>query len=368
MRSALVLPFLVTSVLLACSTFTNADDPPQTPPVEAGTDAIDNGTCTPVVVDPAAPQTCNANLSTDPVNCGTCGHACVEAKCELGRCVPEVLAPNQVPVAASDDGMLYGVIGTDIQRADLRLAPPLTFEQLPSIVSITGIARRLEVYNGELYVSTDQVQTIVTPSDGKQRGNELAARANAATGDGVFFPGATAYYTFPNGGAQRLARIDPAGSVDFKDKPSFLPAVRSGNELFWTEPLKEGAKIWGRWGELENPIARVGHDVLAFGADGEDVFYAHAPSLSRASKGQGVELAKESGDGIGFVVRGNDLFYAVRRSTAIDVRYAVLRVDKCKGGRPVELLDTASEIYAIFSVDADHLVVTTSTGILRIRR
>lgn len=370
MRLALLTsPFVVASLVFSCSTFSDADDAPP-PTNDAGADAGDGGAaaCAPVVVDPNAPPECAADLMSDPQNCGACGHACIDTACRLGYCEASQIS-GPLAAFAVEGKTLYAFVAPDVVRGDLG-ASPVVLE--PFFSGVFGEVRRMEVHAGELYLSTTQVQSIVRIADKTQRENEHWARVATANANGLFFPGATAYYLYDGATAgQELARIDTGtGSVRYRDANSFLPIARSGNEIYWTESLAGGAYIRGPWDAPDDgePIARLGTGLESFAVDGEDAYFAVGGFVQRAVRGTLTQLARESGTGVAFAVRGDDLYYAVRRETPTDIRHALLRVDKCRGGRPVPVFDINAAIRSVFFIDDTHVMVGTDSGIFRARR
>jgi hypothetical protein len=266
----------------------------------------------------------------------------------------------------------YVPSGSTIQRADLTQRPlPVTFETF--FDNQTGTVNHLEVHGGELYIGWSNDQTILSPTDPpapRKNGGFLAAKTTDVTGH--YLPGATSYYLFadPTAGVN-LVRIAPDLAVDYKGKQNdFLPITRSGDAIYWTEKLAGSANIFGPWEQVDEPIARVDPTLEAFGAEDDTVFVVGSGSLSRASRGASavVPLAKESGIGVAFAIEGDQLFYAVRRTVAAEERHSLFRIDKCRGGEPVPLLDINVAILGIDVTEPGHVLVNTAVGLFRTRR
>ena len=372
MRAASLTALFVASAIAACSTFSASEEkgtPP--PPADGGSEAAPpRATCEPVVFDPAAGSACPGVDLTQPENCGACGHACVDAKCVDRRCEGELLTGPQ-PIVAIDGTKAYAPLGSTIVRADLTKPAPVTFE--PYFDNQTGKVNHLEVYAGKLYIGWDNNQTVLVLSDVPAPEENVGFKAVETDRiDGHYLPGATSYYLFPdNTAGVNLARIAPNAPVDKKQKSSFLPIARSGDDIFWTEKLGTGgsANLVGPWERADAPIAIVDADIQAFAAEGDTAFIASGGFLSRATRGAEVKrLAIEPGVGVAFAIDGDQLFYAVKRLVDGQERHQLYRIDKCKGGEPVPLVDVNYEITAIALNEPTHVIVNTAKGLFRTRR
>jgi hypothetical protein len=370
-RIALFSPLIVAGALFACSTFSDAED--TKPPVDGGveTAASEGGdTCKAIVFDPTAPSACaGKDLTSDPKNCGACGHECIDRPCTAGHCEPEQLTDAR-PIIAIDGTTAYVPVGSKIHRADLTKRPlPVAFE--PYFDNQTGTVKHLEVYAGDLYIGWDNNQTILSLSDATPRINDGFVATKAAKVDGHYFPGKTSYYLFDDLTAGvNLARIGADGNVDYKKQNGFLPVYRNGDAIYWTKKLASTANIFGPWEQDNEPIALADPSIGAFAAEGDTVFLVGNGSLSRATRGASavIPLAKEEGAGIAFAIDGEQLFYVVKRASSLEERYAVYRIDKCRGGEPVPLFDTNQPINAIFLNEPTHVLVNTAIGLFRSRR
>lgn len=375
MRLALLTPLLAAGALFACSTFGGAEDAPK-PSVEtdAGQEAAPvPDTCEPVVFDPDGPSQCpGADLQSDPLNCGACGHLCVDTKCDAGICEREELFTGAKPILAALGTKVYVPEGSTIQRADVAQQRPLTFETI--LDNQTGTVNHLEVHAGELYIGWSNNQTILKLDEPPTpRPNDGYAAVNTDVVGGHYFPGTTSYYLFPDKTAgEQLARIAPNEPVAFKQQSSFLPIARSGDALYWLQKLGTGntAKIVGPWDRADESLAIVDSKVEAFAAEGDTVFIASGGYLSRATRGatEVKRLASEEGVGVAFVTEDSQLFYAVRRTIGDQDRHFLFRIDKCKGGVPVPLLDINQAILGIYLNEPTHVLVNTTSGLFRMRR
>lgn len=365
MRFALV-SLAVATAFIACSTFSGYGQSP--PAVDAGADvATDAGSCDPTVTPAEEPApTCNGvavDVTTDPLNCGACDHKCVTAQCLASKCEAEKIVTNAGAMAL-DGQALYLDIANEIQRADLTKQPavPEFFAAAGS-----GTIRRLEVYNNELYVSRTGDQTILNLGSKVARSNEVLGFVGAAPGDGLFYPGDVAYYVFasPSGGAV-MARI-AGGASEQRTADAFLPLAHHAGNVFWTRKLTNGVQVFGPWEKNAEPIVQIGSPIDAFGVDGEDVFFAVGGFLSRASRGTPiVNVAGESGTGSAFAVSDQHVFYAAKRVDRVE-KHVIVRVDKCRGGRPLVLFEHDVPIHDI-AVNDTHVVMFTESGIYRVRR
>jgi hypothetical protein len=379
-RFALLTPLVAAGALFACSTFSSAEEPPQPPPSESdggsGEAAAMPDTCAPNVFDPNAPSACpGVDLQTDSDNCGACGHRCRTANCVAGICEREELTKAQ-PILAIDGTKLYVPLGSKILRADLtRTERPLPFETY--FDNQTGTVNHLEVHGGELYIGWDNNQTILElndPPTPRTNDGYLAVKTDVV--DGHYFPGATSYYLFRDKTAGwNLARIPAADAVQFEKESSFLPIARSGDAFYWTQRLGTGstAKIVGPWERADDEALAIVDATIegfAFGAEGDTAFIASGGFLSRSTRGakEVKRLAKEEGAGVAFAVEGDQLFYAVRRTIGEQERHRLFRIDKCKGGAPVPLMDINVAILGIYLNEPTHVLVNTTSGLFRMPR
>jgi hypothetical protein len=374
-RFALITPLVAAGALFACSTFSSAEDDPSPPPPETdagGEAAAPPDTCTPVVFDPSAPSACaGVDLQTNFDNCGACGHRCGTTNCVAGICEREQLTDVQ-PILAIDGTKVYVPLDSKIRRADLLGPRPLAFETI--LDNLTGAVKHLEVHGGELYIGWDNNQTILKLSDPPTpRPNEGYLAVNTDVVGGHYFPGTTSYYLFPDKTVgEHLVRIAPNAPIQKKDENSFLPIARSGDAFYWTQRLGTGntANIVGPWEKADQPLAIVDATIEAFGAEGDTAFIASGGYLSRATRGakEVKRLAAEKGVGMAFALDGDQLFYAVRRTIDVQERHFLFRIDKCKGGAPVPLMDINQKILGIYLNEPTHVLVNTASGLFRMPR
>jgi hypothetical protein len=379
-RFALLTPLAFVGALFACSTFSSAEEPEQTPPPETDAGGVEAAplpdVCTPVVFDPNGPSACpGVDLQNDFDNCGVCGHRCRTTNCVAGICEREQLTDAQ-PILAIDGTKVYVPLGSKILRSDLTLATrPLPFETV--LDNQTGTVNHLEVHSGDLYIGWDNNQTILKLTDPPTPAlNDGYLRVETDVVDGHYFPGATSYYLFRDKTAGwNLARIAPGDAVRFKKESSFLPIARSGDAFYWTQRLGTtgtSARIVGPWENPDEALAIVDatSEGFAFAAEGDTAFIASGGYLSRATRGakEVKRLANEEGVGIAFAIDGDQLFYAVRRTVGAQERHRLFRIDKCKGGAPVPLMDVNVAILAIYLNEPAHVLVNTTGGLFRMPR